>query len=200
MGRHRRTPLIVLGVIVLLLFAMVGFNAYDREEAAVKRMMVKFVSALERGSVEDIRSLFAPFVVEGTNQDGHLDEDIAQILQYIPDDISESSYYGLHTVDYISREGYKKDIDCVYRIETPGETYNVHVVMRTSAWGVYKSKGILFMEVWSESDIERAITTNNLDNFHFRDSDDFMGIWYPTEDSEGKLVAGTKSGMEFEDP
>ena len=28
----------------------------------------------------------------------------------------------------------------------------------------------------------------------------YMGIWYPTEDNEGKVAAGTKSGMEFEEP
>ena len=189
------------GILISIFLVLVGFNAYDRDEAAVKRMMGKLVSALEKGSVEDMRSLFAPFVVESTNKDGRLDDDIAHILQYISNDISESSYDdSLHTVDYIGREGYKKDVDCMYLLETPRETYQIRVVMRTSAWGVYKGKGILLMEVWSESDIERTITTNNLDNFHFRNSDGFMGIWYPTEDAEGKVAAGTKSGMEFEEP
>lgn len=189
-----------LGISLAILLVLVGFNAYDRDEAAVKGMMGKLVSALEKGSVEDMRSLFAPFVVESTNKDGRLDDDIAYILQYISNDISESSYKAVHTSDYISRDGYKKDVYCTYLLETPGETYKVHVVMRTSAWGVYKGKGILLMEVWSESDIERAITTNNLDSFHFRNSDGFMGVWYPTEDNEGKVAAGTKSGMEFEEP
>lgn len=188
------------GILISIFLVLVGFNAYDRDEAAVKRMMGKLVSALEKGSVEDIRSLFAPFVVESTNKDGRLDDDIAYILQYISDDISKSSYKAIRTSDYISGDGYKKDVYCTYLLETPGETYKVHVVMRTSAWGVYKGKGILLMEVWSESDIERTITTNNLDNFHFRNSDGFMGIWYPTEDAEGKVAAGTKSGMEFEEP
>lgn len=188
-----------LGIFIAILLVLVGFNTYDRDESAVKHMMEKLVSALEKGGVEDMRSLFAPFVLKGTNQDGHLDEDIAYILQYISDDISKSSYKGLHTSDYICGEGYKKDVYCTYLLETPGETYKVHVVMRTSAWGVYKGKGILLMEVWSESDIERAITTNDLDNFHFRNSDGFMGIWYPTEDNEGKVAAGTKSGMKFEE-
>lgn len=189
-----------LGIFLSTLLVLVGFNAYDRDEAAVKRMMGKLVSALEKGSVEDMRSLFAPFVVESTNKDGRLDDDIVYILQYISNNISESSYKAIRTSDYISRDGYKKDIYCTYLLETPGETYKVHVVMRTSAWGVYKGKGILLMEVWSGSDIERTITTNSLDNFHFRNSDGFMGIWYPTEDDEGKVAAGTKSGMEFEEP
>jgi hypothetical protein len=88
----------------------------------------------------------------------------------------------------------------MYLLETPKETYQIRVVMRTSAWGVYKGKGILLMEVWSESDKERAITTNDLDHFYFHPVDGFMGIWYPTEDGEGKVVAGTKSGMEFAEP
>lgn len=188
------------GILISIFLVLVGFNTYDRDEAAVKRMMGKLVSALEKGSVEDIRSLFAPFVVESTNKDGLLDDDIAYILQYISDDISKSSYKAIHTSDYISRDGYKKDVYCTYLLETPGETYKAHVVMRTSAWGVYKGKGILLMEVWSESDIERAIATNDLDDFKFKNSDNFMGIWYPAEDGEGKVVAGTKSGMEFEEP
>lgn len=188
------------GILISIFLVLVGFNTYDRDEAAVKRMMGKLVSALEKGSVEDIRSLFAPFVVESTNKDGRLDDDIAYILQYISDDISKSSYKAIHTSDYISRDGYKKDVYCTYLLETPGETYKVHVVMRTSAWGVYKGKGILLMEVWSDSDIERAIATNDLDDFKFKNSDNFMGIWYPTEDNEGKVAAGTKSGMEFEEP
>lgn len=189
------------GILISIFLVLVGFNAYDRDEAAVKRMMGKLVSALEKDSVEELRSLFAPFVVKGTNQDGHLDEDIAYILQYISNDISESSYDdSLHTVDHIGREGYKKDVDCMYLLETPKETYQIRVVMRTSAWGVYKGKGILLMEVWSESDKERAITTNDLDHFYFHPVDGFMGIWYPTEDAEGKVAAGTKSGMEFEEP
>ena len=91
-----------LGISLAILLVLVGFNAYDRDEAAVKGMMGKLVSALEKGSVEDMRSLFAPFVVESTNKDGRLDDD--------------------------------------------------------------------------------------------------MGIWYPTEDDEGKVAAGTKSGLEFEEP
>ena len=188
------------GILISIFLVLVGFNAYDRDEAAVKRMMGKLVSALEKGSVEDIRSLFAPFVVESTNKDGRLDDDIAYILQYISDDISKSSYKAIRTSDYISGDGYKKDVYCTYLLETPGETYKVHVVMRTSAWGVYKGKGILLMEVWSESDKERAITTNDLGHFYFHPVDGFMGIWYPTEDNEGKVAAGTKSGMEFEEP
>ena len=176
------------GILISILLVLVGFNAYDRDEAAVKRMMEKLVSALEKDSVEEMRSLFAPFVVESTNKDGRLDDDIAYILQYISDDISQSSYKAIRTSDYISGDGYKKDVYCTYLLETPGETYKVHVVMRTSAWGVYKGKGILLMEVWSESDIERTITTNNLDNFHFRNSEGFMGIWYPTEDAEGNMT------------
>ena len=188
------------GILISILLVLVGFNAYDRDEAAVKRMMGKLVSALEKDSVEEMRSLFAPFVVESTNKDGRLDDDIAYILQYISDDISQSSYKAIRTSDYISGDGYKKDVYCTYLLETPGETYKVHVVMRTSAWGVYKGKGILLMEVWSESDKERAITTNDLDHFYFHPVDGFMGIWYPTEDAEGKVAAGTKSGMEFEEP
>lgn len=67
------------GIFISILLVLVVFNAYDRDEAAVKRMMGKLVSALEKGSVEDMRSLFAPFVVESTNKDGRLDEDIAYI-------------------------------------------------------------------------------------------------------------------------
>lgn len=45
-----------LGISLAILFVLVGFNAYDRDEAAVKGMMGKLVSALEKGSVEDMRS------------------------------------------------------------------------------------------------------------------------------------------------
>ena len=64
-----------LGISLAILLVLVGFNAYDRDEAAVKGMMGKLVSALEKGSVEGMRSLFAPFVVESTNKDGRLDDD-----------------------------------------------------------------------------------------------------------------------------
>ena len=64
----------------------------------------------------------------------------------------------------------------MYLLETPKETYQIRVVMRTSAWGVYKGKGILLMEVWSESDKERAITTNDLDHFYFHPVDGFMVV------------------------
>ena len=35
------------GILISIFLVLVGFNAYDRDEAAVKRMMGKLVSALE---------------------------------------------------------------------------------------------------------------------------------------------------------
>ena len=191
----------VFVIMMCLITCLVGCGVFQDEESVAAQTLEKLVCAIEDRDAEQVKSLFAPFVVESTNKDGRLDDDIAYILQYISDDISDSSYDdSLHTVDYIGREGYKKDVYCTYLLETLSETYKVHIVMRTSAWGVYKGKGILLMEVWSENDIERAIATNDLDDFKFKNSDNFMGIWYPTEDDEGKVVAGTKSGMEFEEP
>lgn len=69
------------GIFISILLVLVVFNAYDRDEAAVKRMMGKLVSALEKGSVEDMRSLFAPFVVESTNKDA-LHFHVAQLLSF----------------------------------------------------------------------------------------------------------------------
>lgn len=190
---------VILAIVICLTICLVGCGTFQDEESVAEQMLEKLVCAIEDSDSEKVKSLFAPFVVESTNKDGYLEDDIAYILQYISDDISESSYSALYTSDYINGEGYRKNVDCIYLLESPDEIYKVHVVIRTSAWGVYKGKGILLMEVWSENDIERAIDTNNLDDFKFRNSDNFMGIWYPTEDDEGKVVAGTKSGMEFEE-
>lgn len=188
---------IVLAAAILLL---AGCTAFGGEEKAADRMREKLVCALQDRSVEEVRSLFAPFAVKATNREGLLDEDIAYILEYISGDISGSSVKSCHVSDSISPEGYKKDVTATCLLDTTEGSYKLSLVLRTSAWGTYKGKGFLSLEVWSEADAKQVSATHPAKGFHFQIPKGHLGIWYPVTDSAGNLVAGTKSGREFQEP
>ena len=51
-----------------------------------------------------------------------------------------------------------------------------------------------------QEDIDKAVaqnTSDKLDKFKFHSVDGYIGIWYPTERSDGTIQAGTNSGIKY---
>lgn len=84
--------------------------------------------------------------------------------------------------------------------DTDTATYSVRVLFRAAATGEHQDTGILMLEIWSQEDIDKAVaqnTSDELDKFKFHSVDGYIGIWYPTERSDGTIQAGTNSGIKY---
>lgn len=186
----------VLSLIMTCLF-LCSCTSAEREKNAATETMDELVLLFENEDSDGLKNLFAPFVVEQTNKEGALDEDIHHIMEYFSGSPSSCSVENYYVTDSVSAGSYKKEICATYIFGTEIASYNIRVLFRTKAVGQYRDDGILTLEIWSQEDIDKAIeqnTSDELDGFKFHSVDGYIGIWYPTERSDGTIQAGTKSG------
>lgn len=190
---------IILGVMIISLF-LCSCTSAEREKNAATETMENLAVLFEKQDGDGLKNAFAPFVIEQTNQDGALEEDIHHIMGYFSGSISSQTMKNYYVTDSVKAGGYQKEICATYSFDTDTATYNVRVLFRAVATREYQDTGILMLEIWNQEDIDKAIaqnTSDELDKFKFHSVDGYIGIWYPTEQSDGTIQAGTNSGTKY---
>lgn len=188
---------ILAGMISLLLCSC---TSSAREESAALDTMENLALLFEGQDSYGLKNAFAPFVIEQTNQEGALEEDIHHIMEYFSGSISSRSMKNYYVTDSVKAGGYQKEICATYSFDTDIATYSVRVLFRAAATGEHQDTGILMLEIWNQEDIDKAVaqnTSDELDKFKFHSVDGYIGIWYPTERSDGTIQAGTNSGIKY---
>lgn len=190
---------IILGVMIISWF-LCSCTSAEREKNAATETMENLALLFENKDSDGLKKSFAPFVVDQTNKEGALDKDIHYIMEYFSGSLSSQSMKNYYVTDSVSAGSYKKEICATYIFGTDTASYNIRVLFRTGAVGKYQDTGILSLEIWSQEDIDKAIeqnTSDELDDFKFHSVDGYIGIWYPTVQSDGKVQAGTNSGIKY---
>ena len=185
---------------VMISLLLCSCTSAAREENAALETMENLALLFEKQDSDGLKNAFAPFVIEQTNREGALEEDIHHIMGYFSGSISSQTMKNYYVTDSVKAGGYQKEICATYIFGTDVASYNVRVLFRAVATGEYQDTGILMLEIWNQEDIDKAIaqnTSDELDKFKFHSVDGYIGIWYPTEQSDGTIQAGTNSGTKY---
>ena len=132
-GRGLRKTYAILVVMISLLLCSCTSSA--REESAALETMENLALLFEKQDGDGLKNAFAPFVIEQTNQDGALEEDVHHIMEYFSGGISSQTMKNYYVTDSVKAGGYQKEICATYSFDTDTATYSVRALFRVVATG-----------------------------------------------------------------